>query len=96
MAKENEIRFRVDTFEKALSIKRDLCDEEQMEAYHALKNIILKTSKTQMLFLQPKDLIFINNKTMLHGRGQFTDADSNGNDLTHRVIRGWFIKFENQ
>jgi len=28
-----------------------------------------------MLFLQPKDLIFINNKTMLHGRGQFTDAD---------------------
>jgi len=73
--RENEIRFRVDTFEKALSIKRDLSDEEQMEAYHALKNIILKTSKTQMLFLQPKDLIFINNKTMLHGRGQFTDAD---------------------
>jgi len=73
--RQNEIRFRVDTFEKALSIKRDLCDEEQMEAYHALKNIILKTSKTQMLFLQPKDLIFINNKTMLHGRGQFTDAD---------------------
>jgi alpha-ketoglutarate-dependent taurine dioxygenase len=73
--RENEIRFRVDTFEKALSIKRDLCDEEQMEAYHALKKIILKTSKTQMLFLQPKDLIFINNKTMLHGRGEFTDAD---------------------
>ena len=44
-------------------------------AYHPLKNIILKTSKTQMLFLQPKDLIFINNKTMLHGRRQFTYAD---------------------
>jgi hypothetical protein len=27
---------------------------------------------------------------------QFTDADSNGNDLTHRVIRSWFVKFENQ
>ena len=26
---------------------------------------------------------------------KFNDVDSNGNDLTHRVIRSWFTKFEN-
>jgi hypothetical protein len=35
-------------------------------------------------------------RTLTEVPQQFTDADSNGNDLTHRVIRGWFIKFENQ
>lgn len=71
--REKEIRFRIDTFEKALKFKRDMCSEEQIEAYEVLKNIILTTSKTQTLFLESKDLIFINNKTMLHGRGEFTD-----------------------
>ena len=27
---------------------------------------------------------------------RFTDVDSNGNDLSHRVIRGWFSKYENK
>jgi hypothetical protein len=27
---------------------------------------------------------------------QFNDVDSNGNDLTHRVIRNWFAKYENK
>jgi hypothetical protein len=35
-------------------------------------------------------------RTLTEVPQQFTDADSNGNDLTHRVIRGWFVKFENQ
>ena len=35
-------------------------------------------------------------RTLTEVPQQFTDADSNGNDLTHRVIRGWFLKFENQ
>lgn len=26
---------------------------------------------------------------------QYTDVDVNGDDLTHRVIKGWFIKFLN-
>ena len=35
-------------------------------------------------------------RTLTEVPQQFTDADSNGNDLTHRVIRSWFMKFENQ
>ena len=35
-------------------------------------------------------------RTLTEVPQQFTDADSKGNDLTHRVIRGWFLKFENQ
>ncbi len=71
--RENEIRFRVDTFEKALKLRPDFCTEAQLEAYKVLKNIILNSPNTQNFFLEEKDLIFINNKTMLHGRGEFTD-----------------------
>jgi len=27
---------------------------------------------------------------------RFNDVDSNGNDLTHRVIRNWFTNYENK
>tara|TARA_R110002096_G_scaffold278213_3_gene472242 strand:+ start:7178 stop:7993 length:816 start_codon:yes stop_codon:yes gene_type:complete len=71
--RENEIRFRVDTFEKALRLRPDFCTDIQVEAYNALKDIILNSPSTQNFFLEEKDLIFINNKSMLHGRGEFTD-----------------------
>ena len=35
-------------------------------------------------------------RTLTEVPQQFNDVDSNGNDLTHRVIRSWFMKFENQ
>ncbi len=73
--RDNEIRFRVDTFEKALNQKGSLCTEEQIKAYKILKGIILENVKTEKLFLEEQDLIFINNKTMLHGRGEFTDEN---------------------
>jgi alpha-ketoglutarate-dependent taurine dioxygenase len=71
--RNNEIRFRVDTFEKALKACPDLCTEEQVSAFEVLKNIILKNSKILAFHLQARDLIFINNKTMLHGRSEFKD-----------------------
>jgi alpha-ketoglutarate-dependent taurine dioxygenase len=71
----NEIRFRVDTFEKAIAKRPDLCTEEQIAAYKILKQIILNSESTQNFYLEPQDLIFINNKTMLHGRTLFTDLD---------------------
>ncbi|MGY5351700.1 TauD/TfdA family dioxygenase [Wenyingzhuangia sp. IMCC45533] len=73
--RDNEIRFRIDTFEKAIIQRSDLCNNEQISAYKVLKEIILNNSKTLNLYLEPKDLIYINNKTMLHGRGEFTDND---------------------
>jgi len=71
--RENEIRFRIDTFEKALLKLDGYCSEKQLEAYQALKKIALESKNTKSFFLEEKDLIYINNKTMLHGRGQFTD-----------------------
>lgn len=73
--RENEIRFRVDTFEKALQHKDAICSEEQIKAYKILKKIILDNEYTQQFYLEEKDLIFINNKTMLHGRDEFKDEN---------------------
>lgn len=71
--RENEIRFRTDTFEKALIHDPSLCSASQLSAYHELKKIIENKNLITSLYLEPGDLIFINNKTMLHGRGEFED-----------------------
>ncbi|MEQ8546874.1 MAG: TauD/TfdA family dioxygenase [Cyclobacteriaceae bacterium] len=73
--RNNEIRFRVDTFEKAISNRPDLCTGQQLEAYQTLKEIILNSKNTKYFYLENRDLIFINNKTMLHGRESFTDSE---------------------
>lgn len=72
---DNEIRFRVDTLEKALALNSDFCTPEQVDAYKTLKDIILNTAKTQAFFLEDRDAIFINNRTMLHGRSSFKDPN---------------------
>ena len=72
---ENEIRFRVDTFEKALIHKEAKCSEKQIEAYKILKKIILENEEIEKFYLEERDLIFINNKTMLHGRSEFMDKE---------------------
>lgn len=69
----NEIRFRVDTFEKAISENPHFCTKEQVKAYKALKETILNSANTKKFYLENRDLVFINNKTMLHGRSSFTD-----------------------
>ncbi len=73
--RENEIRFRVDTFEKALQHEKAECTRKQIDAYKILKKIILENKHTEAFFLEERDLIFINNKTMLHGRNEFTDQN---------------------
>ena len=72
--RDNEIRFRVDTFEKAIKACNSLCTPQQIHAYRVLKSIILNSPSTKHFFLEERDLLFINNKTMLHGRNQFKDA----------------------
>jgi len=73
MLREGEIRFRVDTFEKAIALRPDFCSSEQKDAFMLLKEVILNSPSTQRFVLERGDLIFINNKTMLHGRTQFED-----------------------
>jgi len=72
---ENEIRFRVDTFEKATLLRPDLCREEQLQAYNIIKKVILNSPSIERFYLKERDMIFINNKTTLHGRTSFRDPD---------------------
>jgi hypothetical protein len=73
--RSNEIRFRIDTFEKALKFSDNICIEAQLNAYQELKKIVTNRALMSTLFLEPGDLLFINNKTMLHGRGEFEDSE---------------------
>ncbi len=72
---DNEIRFRVDTFEKAILLRPDLCRDEQLQAYYILKKVILNSPSIERFHLKERDLIFINNKTTLHGRTSFRDPN---------------------
>uniref|UniRef100_UPI0040489576 TauD/TfdA family dioxygenase n=1 Tax=Roseivirga sp. TaxID=1964215 RepID=UPI0040489576 len=71
----NEIRFRVDTLEKALKERPDLCTKDQAQAYYQLKDIIINSPSIKRFFLEDGDLLLVNNKTMLHGRSQFSDPN---------------------
>ena len=71
----HEIRFRVDTIEKALAHDPGLCTAAQVRAFNFFKNLVRTTKQTRHFFLNDGDLIFINNKTTLHGRSSFTDPE---------------------
>ncbi len=73
--RDNEIRFRVDTLEKSIELYPEFCSTQQVEAYRLLKKIILESASIKRFYLEDGDLIFINNKTVLHGRTQFMDQD---------------------
>lgn len=72
--RDGEIRFRIDTFEKALAAAPNLCTPRQLSAFRFLKQHVRASPSMKTFFLEDRDLIFINNKTMLHGRGSFTDS----------------------
>ena len=73
--KDGKMRFRVDTIQKALDFDYSMCTPEQIEAFNFLVELVRNTQYTERFFLEKGDLIFINNKTTLHGRGGFTDFD---------------------
>lgn len=68
------IRFRIDTLEKALPVHRQGLSEQALQAFQVLKSIVLHSPRMLRFHLQPRDILFINNKTALHGRTAFTDA----------------------
>lgn len=69
------IRFRVDTIQKALDHNPSFCTAEQIAAFQHLVSILANSENIEQFYLEPKDLIFINNTTMLHGRSAFTDQN---------------------
>jgi hypothetical protein len=73
--RDNEIRFRIDTIEKSLALNPHFCTPEQVESFNYLADLVRQTERTQKFLLEEGDLVFINNKTMLHGRSQFEDRE---------------------
>ena len=71
--REDEIRFRVDTIQKAIELNPDFCTNDQIEAFDFLVSTIRSTAKTQKFHLDVGDLLLVNNKTILHGRSSFSD-----------------------
>ena len=70
---EDKIRFRVDTMIKALPYHDNLLSDTALKAFNALVEIVRESPRIQRFFLEPRDLIFINNTTVLHGRTAFSD-----------------------
>jgi alpha-ketoglutarate-dependent taurine dioxygenase len=73
--KGNEIRFRIDTIEKALENSTVSMSKEMIEAFQYLKKKVTESKKVLEFHLEENDIVFINNKTMLHGRSSFTDME---------------------
>lgn len=71
--RDQEIRFRIDTIQKAIELNPHFCTEIQVSAFNYLKDVVTSSDHIEKFLLEDGDLIFINNKTMLHGRSQFTD-----------------------
>ena len=51
------------------------CTDDQLYANAQLKKIVTHPSNRMEFMMEPGDLIFINNKTMLHGRSSFNDSN---------------------
>ena len=75
LLKNGEMRFRVDAVERALAIDSLLCSEEQIEVFNYLKDTVINSKAIVRTYLEKHECLFINNKTMLHGRTRFTDQD---------------------
>jgi alpha-ketoglutarate-dependent taurine dioxygenase len=72
---KNEIRYREDILEKALELNPSYKTTENLFALNLLKRTINQSNKTLSFYLEEGDIIFINNKSTLHGRSSFVDTD---------------------
>ena len=72
---ESTIRFRVDTMRKALPFHEGLLSDSALLAFNELTDIVTNSPRIKRFHLEPRDLIFINNTTTLHGRTAFKDAN---------------------
>lgn len=75
LLKNGEMRFRVDAVERALAIDSSLCSDEQIEVFNYLKKIVINSKAIVRTYLENHECLFINNKTMLHGRTRFLDQN---------------------
>lgn len=73
LIKKGEMRFRIDTVEKAIALDPSLCSDAHLLHFNTLKQVILNSEHIITDKLKNNECLFINNKTMLHGRTEFED-----------------------
>jgi alpha-ketoglutarate-dependent taurine dioxygenase len=71
--KNNEIRYRIDVIEKAFEKLPQSKTKEKLFALNYLKHTIQNSPNIISFHLNEGDIVFINNKTVLHGRESFED-----------------------
>ncbi|MFI2663542.1 TauD/TfdA family dioxygenase [Micromonospora carbonacea] len=62
--------------------------ERQVAALDALDALLDDPRRQTRLRLEPGQMIFINNRTLLHGRTEFTDAP----DGKRLMLRTWILR----
>ncbi len=71
---ENGIRYRADTLQKGLDANPAFKTADRVLAFDFLTRLIENSPGRLAFHLEEGSAIFINNTTMLHGRGAFTDS----------------------
>ena len=69
-----KIRFRHDTIQKGLSKIASTLSDDAITAFEQFTSLIKNSQKTLKVNLAERDLLVINNRTMLHGRTAFSDS----------------------
>jgi alpha-ketoglutarate-dependent taurine dioxygenase len=69
----DDIRFRIDTVERAFEFFPDLVNEKIREAFLIVKEAVFNSPAKFQFDLQDNDILFVNNRRMLHGRTAFAD-----------------------
>lgn len=75
LEKEEKLRFRSDTLRKALDDMKSDFHEQVENAYEMMVDILSNSKRIKYFFLREGDLVFINNRTVLHGRTAFSDMN---------------------
>lgn len=73
LLKDGKMRFRIDSVQKAMRLDASLFSSEHFSYFNFLSDIVLNSKKTKSTQLEKNECLFINNKTMLHGRTEFKD-----------------------
>lgn len=69
------IRYRKDTLEQGMQAHGAVLPDVAHRAVEALHQIVLTSTRVQCFDLARGDLLWVNNKSTLHGRSSFRDAE---------------------
>jgi len=75
LEKDGKLRFRSDTLRKALDDMKGDFHRQVENAYEMMVDILSSSKNIRYFFLEKGDLVFINNRTVLHGRTAFSDIN---------------------